>query len=168
VTRPSYDIVRYEPRYRDQVLAVQHHLWGTDSARNDQYLAWKYEQNPYADAPLIYLALDEGQVVAMRGMFGTRWQVGDPPDRPAALFAGDTVVMPDHRGRGLFRQIMLVALKDLARLGYRYLLNLSAGRATHLMSCRMGWVSIGPLERLRWRGRAAARRDGRPHRTIGA
>ena len=74
----SYEIVKYTPEFKGQVVELQKHLWGADVALNAAYLEWKYEQNPYEDTPLIHLALCGGEVVGMIGRFGGRWQIGRP------------------------------------------------------------------------------------------
>ena len=150
MSRPRYEIVKYQPCHRDQVLQLQTHLWGPNHRWNEQYLEWKYEQNPYVDTILIYLAIHDGEIVGMRGMYGTRWRIGDAPQELTFLGHGDTVVAPAHRGRGLFQEITMLALEDLARLGYRYLFNFSAGKPTYILSRRMGWLDVGPVGRIRW------------------
>ena len=54
---PSYEIIRYRPEFRDQVIELQKHLWSGDTAFNSAYFRWKYETNPYADDIPIYLAV---------------------------------------------------------------------------------------------------------------
>lgn len=147
----TYEIVRYQPGFRDQVLELQTHLWSPDLAVNDAYFAWKYEQNPYLDAPFLHLAVSGGRVVGMRGMYGASWQVGQPSGQFLAPCAGDLVVDPDHRDRGLAAAIIEAATHDLSERGYGYTFNLSASPATQLGSLRTGWCSTGPVEVARWR-----------------
>jgi len=140
----SYEITGYEHRYKDQVAELQVHLWGPDVRRNKQYLEWKHHANPYLDQPLLYLALQGEKLVGMRGMFGARWQVDS--QEWVIPCAGDLVVLPEHRNRGLITQIMKFAFEDLAHRGYEYIFNLSAGPTSHLGSLAMGWRAIGSLE----------------------
>jgi hypothetical protein len=53
------------------------------------------------------------------------------------------VIDPDFRGQGLHRVIMNFALDDLAKRGYRYVLNLSAGQITQHASLNMQWRDAG-------------------------
>jgi GNAT superfamily N-acetyltransferase len=145
-SRGQYEIRKYAPADRLQIVRLQRHLWSRDLAVNSEHLRWKYEQNPYVAGPLIYMAVHEGEVVGMRGVYGARWQVGEPARDVLALCSGDTVVAPAHRGRGLMPQIMRLAAEDVKALGYRYLFNLSASPATYLHSIRTGWRDIGPFE----------------------
>ena len=149
VVRPDrYEIVGYDPALKPQLLELQQHLWGTNDTLNTKYFAWKYEGNPYVREPHLYIALLDGRPVAMRGMYGSRWEGGTPAASQTILCAGDTVVGPDHRGRGLFTRIMDFALSDLAHKDIPYLFSLSTSPATRLGSLATGWRGPGPLPRM--------------------
>jgi GNAT superfamily N-acetyltransferase len=143
----SYELVRYDQTLRDAVLDLQQHHWGADRAANARYLDWKYFESPYADASRIYLALHEGKAVAMRGFFGSRWEVGTPTSVFDMLCAGDLVIDPAHRGHGLFTALMEYVVSDV-RGACPYFFNLSAGSATRLGALTMGWRDIGPIPKL--------------------
>jgi GNAT superfamily N-acetyltransferase len=151
---PDYQIQRYRPDLRGDVLRLQKHLWGPDLEFNDRYFAWKHEQNPYHREPRIYLALSGGKVVGMRSFFGTRWEAGIARETFDALYADDFAIVPEHRNRGLVSRIMDTALGDLASGSTRLLVNLSAGRVTLLASLAGGWKSAGPVRPI---GRRASR-----------
>lgn len=140
-----YEITRYRPEFRDRVLRLQTHLWSPDHSLNDAYLRWKHEQNPYLPESLIYLALRGADVVGMLTFFGTRWQIGSPPETFDALYFDDLVVLPEHRKQRLPAQIMKAAFDDLAGGPFRYAVNLSAGAVSVLISLAMGWKSAGPM-----------------------
>src|SRR5262249_36975392 len=106
-----YEIKPYVRDFRSQVAGLQRHLWNGSLSRNTAYLAWKYEQNPYLPDPLIYLAVDQGKVVGMRGVFGSCWEIGT--ERFVVPCADDFVIAPAHRQRGLFGRIMSAAVTDL-------------------------------------------------------
>jgi GNAT superfamily N-acetyltransferase len=146
----AYEIRRYEAGFRDQVLELQRHLWSPDLALNDRCFAWKYERNPWVSEPLILLAVDGRRVVGMRGAFAIPWVVG--PERRAlkALSAGDTVVAPDHRRRGLASQINEALVAEARRASWEFLINTSAGRVVRRLSAHSGWRTteeIWPLTR---------------------
>ncbi len=145
----DYDIVRYAPRYKEQIAALPTTLWSTDPALNLSYFEWKYEQNPYVDEPLFYLALRGGRVVAMRGAYGAVWEAG--PDRATVsvpCFA-DLLIEPEHRNRGLVTRIMEEALSHFEELGLEYAFSPSANWVTALASKAMGWREMGPLRAMR-------------------
>jgi GNAT superfamily N-acetyltransferase len=159
----TYEIVRYEPGFRDQVAELQRHLWGNDVTINAAYLDWKYHQNPYLDDPLICLAVRAGRVVGMRGMFGARWEIGTPAGHVVVPCADDFVIAPEHRNRGLVAQIMNATIDRVAAAGYRYAFSLSAGPVTMMASLATGWRGAGSMRAAQrkgvdgWLVRASAR-----------
>ena len=98
-----------------------------DLALNAAYLTWKYEQNPYLDEPLIYLALENERVVGMRGFYGTQWQIGRSGQIVVLPCTGDTTIAPEHRNRGLLRQLLRFVQDDEALAAFPYMLSFSAG-----------------------------------------
>jgi hypothetical protein len=79
----------------------------------------------------------------MRGVSGSRWQIGE--ECHTLPYADDLVIAPAQRGRWLHQRIMAHALKDLAGRGHRYVVNLSASRATAMGSLKMRWRSSGGM-----------------------
>ena len=161
----NYEIAAYAPRFRDQVLELQRHLWGTDRSLNLALFDWKYLQNPFLAEPLIYLVLAGGKVVGMRGFMGTDWQFGPGEPTYACPIACDLVIDPEHRGRGLFRHLMGYALSDLAHRGYQYVFNLSANPINYHSSLKTGWRQVMPYRTLR-RDTKRARRVARVRQSI--
>ena len=148
----AYEIVQYRPEFKEQVLVLQQDLWRSDVALHRAYFEWKYEQNPYVPEPLVYLAMHRGVVVGMRGMCGTKWQVGCPPTTFVMPHAADLVIAPEHRNQGLFTRLMTAAFEDLAQRGYECVITLSAGEVTTFGSLAMGWKSVGPMALVAWHG----------------
>ncbi len=135
----------YGPEHKDAVARFQTGLWSPDVDGNRRYLEWKYEANPYADGPRIYLALDGGELVGMRGFYSSRWQVGHPTRELDLLVADDLLVRQDRRDEGIVTAVMEAAFHDLRDQGIEYVLNLSGGVVTILGSLAMGWRSAGSL-----------------------
>jgi GNAT superfamily N-acetyltransferase len=146
------EVVAYTPDLAPQVAAVQCHLWSEDPALNAAYLEWKYRENPYLDGSLIRLALSEGQVVAMRGMFGAMWQSDGSAGHHLLPCADDFVVAPSHRNRGVASQVMKATIEAAARHGFPFALSLSAGSVTFVNSLAQGWRSAGSYQPA-WHGR---------------
>ncbi len=136
-------MVAYRAEHAPLVAELQRHLWSPDPALNTAYLEWKHHQNPYIREPLIYLAFADEQLVGMRGVFGTQWQVGVPTESFTLPYTDDLVIEPSFRQRGVHHQIMRFAFDDLERRGYRYVINLSAGRVTQRTSVLMRWRNAG-------------------------
>jgi GNAT superfamily N-acetyltransferase len=147
----TVEIVRFRPSFKDAVVTLQTRHWSPDPAVNVAYLEWKYERNPYLPGGMIHLALSDGRVVGMRGLYGARWEAGRPNEVFAAPCAADTLILPEHRGGGLLARLMRAADDDLAAIGTRHAVNLSANLAMQLVSLGLGWRSVGPLEVDGWR-----------------
>jgi hypothetical protein len=161
MSETSYEIVKYIPEYKNQVIELQKHLWSPDAAVNAAYFEWKYEQNPYINAPLIYLAVCQGQVVGMRGMYGAKWQVGNSGQTFLGPCSGDSLIAPDHRGnRGLFKKLIIAHLNDLANSGYVYTFALSANPISRLSLLIMAYRSIGSVQRMQWEARQQRLQEG--------
>jgi GNAT superfamily N-acetyltransferase len=141
----GYEIARYRPGHKNDVAELQKHLWGPFPDLNRAYLEWKHEKNPYLKEPLLYLALDGGRVVGMRGMLGVQWEAGTPPKTFPGFCAEDSVIHPDHRNRGLSSMIMKAAFEDIAARGQQYLYSLSASPVTIVSSLALGWKNVGPF-----------------------
>lgn len=142
----SCHVVPYSEQHKPLVAELQRHLWSPDPRLNLSYLEWKYHQNPYIQEPLIYLGFVGDKLVGMRGAFGTCWEVGDPPRVFTLPYPDDLVIHPAFRKQGLHRVIMNFALRDMARRGFRYAVNLSASRTTVLASLNMQWRDAGSVD----------------------
>lgn len=142
----EYEVVPYRSELKPQLLELQTFLWSPDPALNAAYFEWKYERNPYVSPPLIYVALHNGNVVGMRGFFGTCWEAGSSRETFRVLYADDLVILPPHRRRGVVAKIMTTAFRDLAGREYPYAFSLSAGHITFLASLSLGWRSAGFVE----------------------
>ena len=135
----THKFVAYSPEYHDQIIHLQKYLWSTDPITNAQYLDWKYTQNPYIREPIICLALQDGQVVGMRGAWGGRWKLGSTLDPVIIPCAGDTVISPAYRKSGLLRELNGQLLAMLRELGFPFVFNLSAGERVFHGSLKDGW-----------------------------
>ena len=151
-----HEIVRYDPGLKEQIARVQRHLWSEDLGLNTAYFEWKYEQNPYGKVPHLHVAISEGRVVGMRGMFGACWEVGSPPRRVLAPCADDFVIDPEHRNKSLGGVIMRAAATDSALGDYEYAFNLSPGPVTFMSGLVAGWRPVGSMRPVR---RTSARSD---------
>lgn len=126
-------------------MQLQTALWGPDLTMNANYLTWKYEQNPYLDESLIYLALHKERVVGMRGLCGAQWEIGHTGQSVIMPCAGDTTTDLEHRGRGLMRQILQFTQTDTALAVFPYMLGLSARRTRLLLRLERRLATLRPL-----------------------
>ena len=96
----GYRIERCTSATRAAVIGLQRRLWSSDAAANERFFAWRYEDNPFASDPLIYVALKDGEAVATRALCGSRWE--ERGREWTWYFADDLVVLPGHENHGLF------------------------------------------------------------------
>jgi len=143
--RAGVHIVEYMPEHKQAVLDLQTRLWSTDLDLNRRYFDWKYTRNPYCSDPRIYLALDQGDVVGMRGFYPSCWEIGNSSLSTNVLVADDLILREDRRDQGLVTRIMRTALDDLRQRHVEYVFNLTGGPLTVLGSIAMGWRSAGQL-----------------------
>lgn len=132
-------VVRYTPDLRGDVLDLQRYLWGPNDALNEAYFRWKYEHNPYVDEPEIFVAMEEDKAIGTRGVFGWPWQAGAAGVRFVLPAAGDTVVHPDRRRRGVLKAIQEALHVYIAARGWPCILNMSAGETMARASIATGW-----------------------------
>jgi hypothetical protein len=139
----SYHFTRYQPKYREEIIQLQTALWSPDLALNSAYLAWKYDQNPYLNEPLIYLALQNERVVGMRGLYGAQWEIAQTGQTVILPCTGDTIIAREHRNRGLLRQLLQFQHADRALTAFPYMLSFSAGAPVYFCLLSEGWRVIG-------------------------
>ncbi len=145
----EYRFELFEPSLLDQVAVLRKQLWGRSLASNRAYLRWKYLENPYLSDPLIYVVRSGDEVVGMRGMYGTCWEVPGLDQAPVLPCAADSGIRTDHRDGGLFAELTTFALADLKDRGHRFVINLSATPANYVTSIMaMGWKKIGSYDPL--------------------
>ncbi len=148
------EVVAYDPSLNEELVEFRRASYDTGFPESRDYLAWKYVENPYISGPLFYIARAKGNIVGMRGMYGTCWEYGNRREAAVLPCADDFAIAPEHRNTGLATLIMREALADLERRGYEYVINTSGGRITAMSSLAAGWRSAGAVEPLVRRSRS--------------
>jgi GNAT superfamily N-acetyltransferase len=144
----DYEFMPYQPEMLGQIAALRFEQWLEEPSFVASYLAWKYEQNPYADRMRLYVALSDGKVVATRGAYGGLLSAGG--DLFPVATASDNQVAPVHQGRGLSTRLTRFLLDDMACDGLDYALSMGANRTTQLLSRRSGWERVCAYRPLYW------------------
>jgi GNAT superfamily N-acetyltransferase len=158
--KADFEVVKCAPESREEALGLLSRLWTTNLDVNRRCWAWKYDRNPAAAGQRVYLALERGRVIGMRGFSGALWEVARSGGTLWAPCAGDTVVARQCESRGVFRAIMDVAQAELHAEGHPFMFNLSAGPTIFLRSLRGGWRPVpGTYERWSRPGNSEHRRD---------
>lgn len=102
----DYGVRRFRPDDVDDLLALYREVF--DGDRDREWFAWKYEENPYVYHVPVFVAETAGELVGARPFFALELSVNGR--RHLALQPGDTMVHPDHRGRGLFGRMNEAAI----------------------------------------------------------
>jgi predicted N-acetyltransferase YhbS len=117
-----------------------------DDDRFESLFRWKHLENAFGPSPM-WVAVDGERIAGFRAFL--RWEFEQNGRVVRAVRAVDTATDPDYQGRGIFTQLTLQALDDLAADGVEFVFNTpnDQSRPGYL---KMGWREIG-------RARAAVR-----------
>jgi GNAT superfamily N-acetyltransferase len=97
-----YRLRAYRPGDDGAIVALHNRVWG--GGRTGEWFRWKYVDAPYADEVPVYLVTRDDRVVGMVGLVPFRMRAGG--ETGLGLLAGDLVVAPEHRSRGLLRRLL--------------------------------------------------------------
>lgn len=97
-TATRYTVRTFESDDRSAFLSLYESVFGHQ--RNADWFRWKFSENPYVDHVPILVAIEDGVPVGFRSFFAQEMRIGGVVR--TAFQPCDTMVHPDHRGRGLF------------------------------------------------------------------
>jgi len=112
--------------------------WPGDE-RDRAFFAWKHDDNPFGHSPA-WVATKAGEIVGFRTFLC--WELARGTERLRVVRAVDTASDPDHRGKGIFRQLTMSAVSELSAAGYDAVFNTpnTQSRPGYL---KMGWSQLG-------------------------
>lgn len=132
-------IVPYNINLFEQTMKCLEFLYGSELVKNTKYIKWKYHDNPYTEKPLGIIAMHDGEVIGFRGYMALKWQVNGREFK--LLCAGDTVVKPEHRRKGLSVRMGYRAFEEYES-EYKAILNFSGGTNSHPGYYKLGFVPL--------------------------
>lgn len=109
-SREEYAVRPFRPGDDDGFLRLYETVW--DRPRSPAWFQWRFLDAPYLDAPPLFVAEHDGEIVGTRGFIALRLRAGETT--PIALLTVDTMVHPDHRRQGLFSRMTEAALDHYA------------------------------------------------------
>jgi hypothetical protein len=124
------------------ILGVLHDSLGWErDDRHVAYFTWKHRENPFGVSPA-WVAVDGSRVAGVRLFL--RWEFSRGGEVVRAVRAVDTATHPDYQGRGVFTDLTMGALDDLAREDVTFVFNTpnDQSRPGYL---KMGWKAVGRL-----------------------
>lgn len=149
-------------RYRDEdfeeYAQVFEAVYG--KAPDRDFFMWKNLKNPASgEGALIYLALNgEGRIVGANSFFPGVLEYEGTSYR--AVQSGDTMVLKEYRGRGIFGRILAFALADLRAQGYALIYGYANGNS-YPGFLKAGFADLGRIDLfyrvLSWQGLLAGR-----------
>jgi GNAT superfamily N-acetyltransferase len=122
MTHCSYSIRRATEDDIPAILHLAHLTLGWEqSPRAEQFFRWKHLENPYGESPM-WVAVQRGDIVGFRAFVPWHLRAADGRTIKAAR-AVDTATHPDYQRRGIFRNLTLHALDELAEHGIELIFN---------------------------------------------
>lgn len=141
-----YQIVKYDAKYKDEVILSLQYLWGEDFGINKSKFEWKNERNPQEKRTIAIVALFDDRVIGFRGFFVSVYAFKGKEIR--VLSASDTIVHPEHRRKGLFSKMTIKAF-ELYGNDYDVCLNMSSNQYSAPGNIKLGFESIVDRKYLR-------------------
>lgn len=145
---------KYKGEDKEQVLALLGaNLWHFPYKERLAYFNWKYEQNPYTDAPLGFVCLDGERIISFRGYMTQPISIAGKTFYSVA--SGDTVTDSDYRRKGVFERMTKYSLEELEKDSrIKVITNSSSGWPTSSGCQKLGWYPLtkrGHLFSFTWR-----------------
>lgn len=137
----EFEYRKYREEDKPKVLELLSGLWNMPYEKKLAYFNWKYEQNPYTDSPLAYVALDGDKIVAFRGYMAQPIIIKNNILYNAVIC--DMITDSSYRRKGLFYKLTNFSIEDI--LSNRHCLisiNSSSGGPTSFGYIKLGWEPL--------------------------
>jgi len=141
----GYELSRYMPEDFEEVLELLTYLWGTEKSNRERFI-WKHHKNPFGKKPVGAVAKHDGKIIGFWGFIPVEWRIGN--EILMMLNACDTVVHPEHRGKGLYFELLKQAMRDYGN-EYRFFVSFTPNAMTSRLGLKTGWKPISTQEYLR-------------------
>ena len=111
--------------------------------------------------PLLFVVRDGDEIVGVRGMYGTTWNLGPGREATVLPHADDLLIREEHRNRGLFLLLHRAMVRAARERGYPAILSLSGVVTTQELSLACGYRPLGDLPAVHRAGTSEAPRRRR-------
>lgn len=126
----------------DEIVALGARCLGwRGDARDRAFFRWKHHENPFGRSPC-WVAEDSGRLVGLRTFLRWRFVHGTTGERLEVVRAVDTATDPELQGRGIFRELTMTALEELAGDGLAAVFNTPNDKSKPGY-LKMGWTELG-------------------------
>jgi hypothetical protein len=141
-----YQIVKYDAKYKDEVILLFQYIWGQNFDINKSKFEWKYERNPQEKRTIAIVALFDNRVIGFRGFFASVYVCKGKKIR--VLSASDALVHPEHRRKGLFSKMTIKAFESYGN-DYDVCINMSSNQYSAPGNIKLGFEPIAVRKSLK-------------------
>ncbi len=133
----------------DQIARLKTINWGLDFEVFRSYVKWNYIDRPHSKPPIIYFVRAGEEIVAMRGVYETTWQLKSASASYNALCAADLLILKEYRKKGIYKELANFVKRDLDTMGVQYEFSFNATPLNTMISLSMGWKSMGEIKNIK-------------------
>lgn len=141
--------VKYSPEHKEEAMQLLQLLWShLDERGQHELFAWRYENNPFAENPWVYLAMDENKVVGFRGFVPQNFIFGQNKELKGFTPA-DAIVHPGYRRKGVLTKLNEAFFEDIDRSfsGSGLIYNLSSNKYSTPGYLKQHWQATNGTKR---------------------
>ena len=128
----------------DQIARLKTINWGLDFEVFRSYVKWNYIDRPHSRT-IIYFVRAGEEIVAMRGVYETTWQLKSASANYNALCAADLLILKEYRKKGIYKELANFVKRDLDTMGVQYEFSFNPAPLVYMISLSMGWKSMGEI-----------------------
>ena len=144
----GYRFERFDPARLDEVSALRAAVFSGTPEENRAYIQWKYFDNPFLDDLVMHVATYDDAIVGVRGWYGGSWVVPGEPEPVEIPAIGEVAVAEDHRGIGMFTDLVTYAVDDVMARGYWRSMGVSATPQSKQIGLHFGWKWVANYDTL--------------------
>lgn len=148
----DHEILKYSDDFEnhiDQIARLKTINWGLDFDVFRSYVKWNYIDRPHSKQPIIYFVRAGDEIVAMRGVYETTWQLKSVSAGFNALCSADLLILEGYRNKGIYKELADFVMEDLDKMGVQCLISINATPLNTMISLSTGWKSIGEIKILK-------------------
>lgn len=138
--KKTFQIFRFSPENKIRLINLLAFKWkGRDQQQIAQKFSWRYEANPYASNPHVYLAEDMGVLAGFRAFILQNFSLGG--DLFKVFIPADAIVHPSYRRQGIFSELNIAMLSAVSQEYPQnaFILNLTSNKMSRPGNVKQGW-----------------------------
>jgi GNAT superfamily N-acetyltransferase len=142
----DYELYSYTEDDIEEILSVINPLLQDSRVSVRDFFTWKHRRNPLLTRPIGIVARHSGRMAGFHGFTPAACKLGDKTFM--TLQQCDTVVHPDHRGKGLFSAMLTTGVRMYSD-EYKLAVATTANPGSVAGCLRSGWQPLVPRYYLR-------------------